>query len=127
MYICVGGCGCGCGCVYVYIYMYVYTYIYVCIYIYIYKHINIYKRRLQDPLREISGLCTGKSEDVLTLPLHRLQDCVDKGERVKHLHRLLLYVCMYVCMLDCVDKGERVKHLHRLLLYVCMYVCVYVC
>ena len=49
-------------------------------------------RRLQDPLREFSGLCAGLGEDVLSLHLHPLQDTLDKGERLKAMHRAFINV-----------------------------------
>jgi transcription elongation factor SPT6 len=49
-------------------------------------------RRLQDPLREFSGLCAGVGEEVLSLHLHPLQDTLQKGERLKAMHRAFINV-----------------------------------
>ena len=47
-------------------------------------------RRLQDPLREYSGMCAGRGDDILAIPLHHLQGMLDKAERLKHLHRAFI-------------------------------------
>ena len=49
-------------------------------------------RKLQDPLRELSGLCIGLSEDILSLNLHQLQGMLDKHERVKFTQRAFINV-----------------------------------
>ncbi|KAJ1492575.1 SH2 domain-containing protein [Baffinella frigidus] len=49
-------------------------------------------RRLQDPLREMAGMCAGRSDDVLSLHLHPLQDMLDRTERLKFLHRAFVNV-----------------------------------
>ena len=46
----------------------------------------------QDPLREMAGLCVGKSDDVLSLTLHPLQDTLDRAERLRFLHRAFVTV-----------------------------------
>uniref|UniRef100_A0A7S1DWA3 YqgF/RNase H-like domain-containing protein n=2 Tax=Hemiselmis andersenii TaxID=464988 RepID=A0A7S1DWA3_HEMAN len=49
-------------------------------------------RRLQDPLRELAGLCVDRSEDALSLRLHHLQDKLDRSERTKYIHRAFIDV-----------------------------------
>uniref|UniRef100_A0A7S0HS73 SH2 domain-containing protein n=1 Tax=Hanusia phi TaxID=3032 RepID=A0A7S0HS73_9CRYP len=49
-------------------------------------------RKLQDPLRELSGLCIGLSEDILSLHLHQLQGMLDKSERLKYTQRAFINV-----------------------------------
>ena len=49
-------------------------------------------RRLQDPLREMAGLCSGDSQDLLSLSLHPLQDMLDSSERLRYLHRAFINV-----------------------------------
>ncbi len=46
----------------------------------------------QDPLREMAGMCVGQSEDVLSLQLHPLQHALDRGERLRFLHRAFVTV-----------------------------------
>ena len=49
-------------------------------------------RRLQDPLRELAGLCAGLGEDVLSLQLHPLQDTMHKADKMKYMHRAFINV-----------------------------------
>ena len=59
-------------------------------------------RRLQDPLRELSGLCAGLGEDVLSLQVHPLQDMLHKGDRRKYIERAFINVVNEVCVCVCV-------------------------
>ena len=47
---------------------------------------------VQDPLREMAGMCAGNSEDALSLQLHPLQHLLDRGERLRFLHRAFVTV-----------------------------------
>jgi hypothetical protein len=49
-------------------------------------------RRLQDPLRELSGLCAGMGQDVLSLRLHPLQEVLQKPDLLKFMHRAFINV-----------------------------------
>ena len=49
-------------------------------------------RRLQDPLRELSGLCAGMGQDILSLRLHPLQEELQRPDLLKVMHRAFINV-----------------------------------